>query len=68
MGRLYRRENKNPHHKANKAYLFVRVEDENGKNEVMLALTDFELKRAKIRAKHNPEDAPKVGLIQNLLD
>jgi hypothetical protein len=68
MGRLYRRVNSKKHHRANADYLFVRVESEDGGHERMLALTDFEVKRAEARAKKNPEDAPKAGLIQDLLD
>lgn len=53
---------------AKKKYMAVWVEDSNGKNERCLLLTDKELECAEYRAKKNPEDCPKKGLIADLLD
>jgi len=53
---------------AKYGYLAVWVEDSNGKNERCILLTPFELSRAEERARKNPEDCPKKGIITDLID
>lgn len=68
MGRIYHVVNKKPGRTAALKYHAVWVEAEDGGNERCLMLTDAELARAEARAKRNPEDVPKRGLLQNLID
>jgi hypothetical protein len=68
MGRIYRKQNTQRHHRANTHYNFVRVETEDGKTEMLLALTDKELQRAQERAEKNPEDCPQASFLQDMLD
>lgn len=58
-GRIVRVINTQPRLKAAETYLFLSVEDEDGKR-VELFFTDAEIKRAKIRRERNPEDAPRI--------
>lgn len=67
IGDLQTVENKNAHRLAAKEYKHLRVQLENGE-EIHILLTEKELNRAIERAKKNPEDLPKVGFFQNLLD
>lgn len=60
-------ENTVPHFAANTKYNYIRVQLEDG-TEVPLLFTDFELKRAKLRAEKNLEDLPKTSWIRNLFD
>lgn len=60
-------ENKTPHFAANTNYNYIRVQLEDG-TEIPLLFTDFELKRAKLRAEKNLEDLPKTSWIRNLFD
>jgi len=67
-GRLIKVANQNKHFLANPTYVSVWVEDANGDNERCLLFTDRELAAAERRAAKNPEDCPKKGLLQDLLD
>ena len=67
MGRLIRVVNQNKRSAANKWYWSIPVENADGGRERTILLTDKELKRAEERARKNPEDLPKMGLIWDLL-
>ena len=67
-GRQILVENKNRHHKADKWYIAIWVEDADGKNEECLLFTEEAIKEARQRAKENPEDIPKKGFLTDLFD
>ena len=67
-GRLIRVRNIGKKPAANQEYYAVWVENENGKNERCILLTDFELSRAEDRAKKNPEDLPEKSLFMDIID
>lgn len=68
MGRLIRVWNTKKKSAANKIYVAVQVEDANGKNERCLLFTEYEIKRAKDRAKKNLEDLTKKEFFTDFVD
>lgn len=68
MGRIYRVINKARKFGSALQYNIVRVEDETGAKEEMLAFTDDELKNARERMQANAEDRIKAGWLEDLLD
>ena len=67
-GRLIPVANLNRRFGANRAYYSLWVEDADGKNERCVLVTKAQLAVAEARAKANPEDCPKKGLVIDLLD
>ena len=67
IGDLTTVENKDKHFAANSRYNYIRVQFQNGE-EAKLLFTDFEIKRALIRAAKNPEDLPDVSVLRDLFD
>jgi hypothetical protein len=53
---------------AKNEYFALWVEDANGKHERCLLITAKELERMEHRAKKNPEDLTRKGLLTNLMD
>lgn len=68
QGRLITVTNTRKHRLANDTYLAVWVEDEDGSNERVLLFTQRDIERGEHRAKMNPEDLTKKGLLQDLID
>lgn len=66
-GRMVEVKNKDPHHKANKSYIAIHVDDENG-NEECLMFTKAELLRARFRTSQNLEDIPAKSWLTDFLD
>ena len=67
-GRLIEVTNLRKHHKANKSYIAVQVEDSDGSNEKCLLFTKNEITRAEARALKNPEDVTTKNWLTDLLD
>lgn len=67
-GRLFKVENSDRKFGANSHYIFTFLEDSDGENETPYLFTENQLKRARERAKINPEDLLKKDRLTDWLD
>ena len=67
-GRAELVENKYKKPTANSKYIRIPIEDENGKNEITILLTEYQFRDGIARAKRNPEDLGKKSCFRDLLD